>query len=265
MKAKRFEMLTTQLRRFLAAGLLCCVVCFAAPLSTSQPAGFTPAAAGQNASADSENDRSPATRHFRGSVARVRPLLRRYGYWAAAAATLAEGAGIPMPGQTLLIVGGVEAAEGRMNIAWLLLLVTASAILGNSLGYAIGYWGGRFVLNKLTVNPQRRQYLEELFKRRGGFVILFGRFVDGLRQLNGILSGTMKMPWWSFTAYNVAGALLWTTAWGLGSYYLGRRIHFIAGVFHHHHALLFVLGLTALLVLLVYLLRSTRRKGDGQI
>lgn len=170
-----------------------------------------------------------------------------------------------MPGQTLLIVGAVEAAEGRMNIAGLLLLVTASATLGNSLGYAIGYWGGRFVLNKLKVNAQRQQYLEELFERRGGLVILFGRFVDGLRQLNGILSGTMRMPWWRFTAYNVAGALLWTGAWGLGSYYLGRRIHFLTGFFHHHHAWLFALGLTALLALLVYLLRSTRRKGDGQI
>jgi len=258
-------MLTTQMRSFLAAGLLCCVAFFAAPSPTQQPAGSTPGAAGQNASANSENDRNPAARHLRGSVARVRPLLRRYGYWAAAVATLAEGVGIPMPGQTLLIVGAVEAAEGRMNIAGLLLLVTASATLGNSLGYAIGYWGGRFVLNKLKVNPQRQQYLEELFERRGGFVILFGRFVDGLRQLNGILPGTMRMPWWSFTAYNVAGALLWTGAWGLGSYYLGRRIHFLAGFFHHHHAWLFVLGLAAFLAIVVYLLRSTRRKEDGQI
>ena len=258
-------MLTTQSRSFLAAGLLCCVAFFAAPVSTTQPAGSTPAPAGQNASADSEIDRSPAARHFRASLARVQPLLMRYGYWAATAATLAEGVGVPMPGQTLLVAGAVEAAKDRMNIAWLLFLVTASAILGNSLGYAIGYWGGRFVLNKLKVNRRRQQYLEELFKRRGGCVILFGRFVDGLRQLNGIVSGTMKMPWWSFTAYNIAGALLWTGAWGLGSYYLGRRIHFLAGFFHHHHALLFVMGLTALLALLIYLLRLTPRNEPGEI
>lgn len=257
-------MLATQWGNFFAAGLLCWVAFFTAPLTTNQPAASTLAVAGRNASGDSENDRSPRVRHFRGSVARVRPLLRRYGYWAVGAATLAEGIGIPMPGQTLLIVGGVEAAEGRMNIAWLLLFVTAAATIGNSLGYAIGYWGGRFVLNKLKVNPQRQQYLHELFKRRGGFVILLGRFVDGLRQLNGILSGTMKMPWWSFTGYNIAGALLWTAAWGLGSYYLGRRIHFIAGFFYHHHTLLYVLVLTALLALLVYLLRSTRSTAQAK-
>jgi len=78
------------------------------------------------------------------------------------------------------------------------------------------------------------------------------RFVDGLRQLNGIISGVMKMPWWTFTAYNVGGALLWTFAWGLGTYYLGRDIRFIAAFFHRHRAFLFALSVTTLLALLVY-------------
>ncbi len=91
-------------------------------------------------------------------------------------------------------------------------------------------------------------------------MISFGRFVDGLRQLNGIISGMLKMPWWIFTSYNVAGAVLWTGTWGFGSYYLGRRIHLIARFFHHHHTLLFILGLLALLLLLLYLPRSTRHK-----
>ena len=56
------------------------------------------------------------------------------------------------------------------------------------------------------------------------------------------------MPWWTFTAYNVAGAVLWTCAWGLGTYYLGRDIHFIAAFFHRHRPLLLVLGATAFLL-----------------
>jgi membrane protein DedA with SNARE-associated domain len=253
-------MFTTRSRSFLAVGLVYFFIVFANSLSAAQPADST--SASQKSFENSQDEPGPRVRHFRGALARVHPLLVRYGYWAAAVAVLAEGIGIPMPGQTLLIAGSVEAADGRMNIAWLLLLVTASAVLGNSLGYAIGYWGGRFVLNKLKVNPQRQEYLETLFTRRGGFVILFGRFVDGLRQLNGIVSGMMEMPWWTFSAYNLAGALLWAGSWGLGSYYLGRRIHVIAGFFHHHHALLFISGLLALLALWFYLPRSTRRKED---
>jgi membrane protein DedA with SNARE-associated domain len=186
----------------------------------------------------------------------MQPLLQRYGYGAAFAAVMVEGIGIPMPGQTLLIASALESAEGRMNIALLLFLVTVAATLGNSIGYIIGRWGGRVALNKLKVNRQRQQYLDDLFHRRGGIVILLARFLDGLRQLNGIVAGVLRMPWWTFTAYNAAGALLWTCAWGLGTYYLGRDLHVIAAFFHRHRPLLLVLGAAASVALVVYLLRS---------
>ena len=69
---------------------------------------------------------------------------------------------------------------------------------------------------------------------------------------------SMKSPSWSFTAYNVAGAILWTCAWGLGTYYLGRDVHVVAAFFHRHARLLYWLSATAFVALLVYLLRSRR-------
>lgn len=201
---------------------------------------------------------STAVQRFERSLARVQPLLQRYGYGAAFAAVMVEGMGIPTPGQTLLMAGALEAAEGRMSIALLVILVATAATVGNSIGYAIGRWGGRRALNKLNVNSQRQQRLDDLFKRRGGLVILLARFLDGLRQLNGIVAGVLQMPWWTFTAYNVAGALLWTCSWGLGTYYLGRDIHFIAAFFHRHRPLLLALGGVAFVALLVYLLRTRK-------
>ena len=82
-------------------------------------------------------------------MARVQPLLARYGYGAAFAAVMVEGMGIPAPGQTLLMAGALEAAAGRMNIVLLLFVVALAAVFGNSVGYAIGRWGGRAALNKL--------------------------------------------------------------------------------------------------------------------
>jgi membrane protein DedA with SNARE-associated domain len=72
----------------------------------------------------------------------------------------------------------------------------------------------------------------------------------------------MHMPWWTFTAYNIAGAVLWSCAWGLGTYYLGRDIHVIAAVFHRHRRLLYALSATAIIILLAALLRyrSTERE-----
>ena len=202
-----------------------------------------------------EHDWSVAVRDFEHSLAKVQPLLERYGYWAAFAAVMPEGIGIPTPGQTLLMASALEAAQGRMNIGVLLFLVTTAATLGNSVGYAIGRWGGRMVLDKLKINSRRQQHLDDLVKRHGGLVILLARFLDGLRQLNGIVAGMMRMPWWTFTAYNVSGAILWTCAWGLGSYYLGRDVHVIAGFFHRHRWTLYVAGVIAFLALVLYLLR----------
>jgi membrane protein DedA with SNARE-associated domain len=82
--------------------------------------------------------------------------------------------------------------------------------------------------------------------------------------LNGIVAGVLQMPWRTFTAYNVAGALLWTCSWGLGTYYLGRDIHFIAAFFHRHRVLLFVLSVAACAALLVYWLRFRKVSGDQE-
>jgi membrane protein DedA with SNARE-associated domain len=221
--------------------------------------------------ADNAGDSAPisSTSHSRGmgrfdrALARVRPLLERYGYGAAVCAVMAEGIGIPTPGQTLLMAGALEAATGRMNIVLLLVLVTAATVAGNSAGYAIGRWGGQVVLEKLRVNRQRQQRLDDLFKRRGGVVILLARFLDGLRQLNGIVAGILQMPWWTFTVYNVAGAILWTGAWGLGTYFLGRDIHVFATFFLRHRHLLLDLGIIAFVGLMIYLLRSRRKSAEA--
>jgi membrane protein DedA with SNARE-associated domain len=212
--------------------------------------------------AAADHQESATMRRFERALAKVQPLLARYGYGAAFAAVMAEGMGIPTPGQTLLMAGALEAAEGRMNIAVLLFVVTAAAALGNSLGYAVGRWGGRVALNKLRVNSQRQQRLEDLFKQRGGLVILLARFLDGLRQLNGIVAGVLQMPWWTFTAYNVAGAILWTFSWGLGTYILGRDLHFLAAFFHRHSRLLYVLSVIAFAALLMYMLRLRKAHSE---
>ena len=208
--------------------------------------------------------RSRAERSFERSLARVQPLLERYGYGASFLSVMLEGVGIPTPGQTLLMASSIEAAKGRMNIVLLLFLVATAATVGNSIGYAIGRWGGRALLVKFRVNPARQQRTEDFFKRRGGIAILCARFLDGLRQLNGIVAGSLNMPWWTFTAYNIAGAIRWTCIWGLGTYYLNRDIHSIAGLLHRHRSFLFVLSAAAVASLIAYLLRYRNSRTDAQ-
>lgn len=164
-------------------------------------------------------------------IAAVEPWLDRYGYGAVFAAVGVEGFGIPAPGQTLLIAGAVTAAaQTDLYIGLLLLTAFLAAILGSSLGYLLGRRGGRALLHRFRVDERHLQRVEHGFSRYGGGLIVIGRFFDGLRQLNGIAAGILKMPWWTFTAYNVLGAGLWVGCWGLGIYYLDEHWRAILGL-----------------------------------
>jgi membrane protein DedA with SNARE-associated domain len=158
------------------------------------------------------------------AAAHVTPLLERYGYPVLFAAVLVEGIGIPAPGQTLLIAASLTAARGDLSIAWVMTWALTAAWLGNSLGYLIGFRGGRPLLKKLHVNEEHLQRMESSFARAGGAIILVARFVDGTRQLNGIVAGLLQLPWGQFTKVNILGALLWVGFWGLGSYFLEREV-----------------------------------------
>lgn len=186
-------------------------------------------------------------------IAAVAPWLDRYGYGAVFAAVGVEGFGIPAPGQTLLIAGAVTAAtQTDFYIGLLLLTAFLAAILGSGLGYFIGYRGGRALLHRFRVDERHLQRIEQGFNRYGGGLIVIGRFFDGPRQLNGIAAGILKMPWWTFTAYNVLGAALWVGCWGLGIYYLDEHLHAILNFIRRLNPWVIAITLIGIASLLAY-------------
>ena len=161
-------------------------------------------------------------------VTAVKPWLDRYGYGVVFATVGVEGFGIPAPGQTVLIAGALSAtAQTRIQLEPLVLIAFLASVLGNSVGYGIGRWGGRSLLKRLRFSEDHVRRIEQGFTRYGGGLIVVSRFFDGLRQLNGITAGILKMPWWTFTLYNVAGAALWVGCWGVGVYALDEHWHAI--------------------------------------
>ena len=190
---------------------------------------------------------------FKKAVARVQPVVDRYGYPAVFLAILIEGVGIPAPGQTLLIAAALSAAHGHLSIVWVMVLAFMGAALGNSLGYLLGRWGGRVLLARFKVRGDRLARLEEDFRRYGGGVVLVARFLDGLRQLNGLVAGMLAMPWGVFTGFNLLGAVLWAGVWGLGAYWLDRDISMVHRVFAKIGPIAVVLTLVGFVALMVYL------------
>jgi membrane protein DedA with SNARE-associated domain len=162
---------------------------------------------------------------FFGEIERV---VGDYGYLAVALGILLEDFGLPTPGETMLITGAILASGGALNIYLLLPLAWLGAVVGDNIGYVIGYYGGhRLMLRygaRIGITEDRLKQVERFFERYGGWVIVFARFVVVLRQFNGIVAGTLEMPWPRFFIYNAIGAALWVGCWGGATYWLGRRL-----------------------------------------
>jgi membrane protein DedA with SNARE-associated domain len=158
----------------------------------------------------------------------LRAFIAHYGYWAVALALLAESAGIPLPGEiTLLLAGFVAYSEHQLHLGWIIVVATAAATLGGNLGYAIGEYGGRPLLDRyqsvFRISPATLKRGEEMFERHGAVAIFFARFVFGLRVFAGPLAGVLRMRWQAFTLFNFLGAAAWVSCIASVGYIFGQR------------------------------------------
>lgn len=156
-------------------------------------------------------------------------LIQQYGYFAVAAIVGLESLGIPLPGETTLITAALYAgATHKLNIVGIIAAASAGAILGDNLGYLIGHWGGYRLLVRfgryIRLDQAKVKVARYLFKRYGGEVVFFGRFVSILRTYAAFLAGTTRMPWPRFLVFNAAGGILWSTLYGTAAYVLGNEI-----------------------------------------
>ena len=158
----------------------------------------------------------------------LQPVLDRYGYLAVGGFVLLEDFGVPVPGEGILIAAAIFAGSGHMNIALVILVAVVGAIIGDNIGFAIGHFGGRPLVERfgryVFLTPERLDRAEEYFNRHGGKVVVIARFVQGLRQLNGFLAGTAGMRWLMFLAFNAVGAVLWVCTWALLGFFAGEHI-----------------------------------------
>ena len=165
-------------------------------------------------------------------LAEGRPLLDQYGYPGLFVANFVEGMGVPLPGQTLLVAAAMLATQGDLHIYAVAALAFAGTLGGSCLGYLIGRTGGRALLLRCKLPPERIERLEAFFARRGAIVVIVARFVDGLRQAAPLVAGSLKMPWWRFLLASVAGSAAWVGVWGIGIYSLAEHSHQMLAALH---------------------------------
>jgi membrane protein DedA with SNARE-associated domain len=137
-----------------------------------------------------------------------------------------ESFGIPLPGETALIAFGVLASQGNYDIAVVIAVTAAAAIIGDNLGYwIIGRWLGRKLLRHRWFERYADRFLpraERIMDRHGGKTVFFGRFIAILRFTAAWLAGLGRMEWWRFLFWNAAGGIVWAAAVGLIAFYGGK-------------------------------------------
>ena len=157
--------------------------------------------------------------------------FQQYGYWVVFFGVMLENAGVPIPGETILLAAGFFAALGHFHLGIVMAVASTGAVLGDNAGYFIGRKLGRATLLRYGryagLTPKRLAMFESFFERHGDKTILAARFITGLRVFAALLAGAAHMRWPRFALYNFLGAVLWSIAITLAGYFFGHSWHLL--------------------------------------
>jgi membrane protein DedA with SNARE-associated domain len=194
----------------------------------------------------------------------LRDYLAHYGYWAVAAAMLLENAGLPVPGETMLLLASFMAySEHHLRLPYIILIGVCAATLGDNLGFLLGHYGGEPLLERYRQVPRVHRTLtraESLIQRYGSFAIFIARFIAGMRIVAGPLAGVLHMPWRKFVVFNFLGAAVWVTLISSVGYFFGRHWDELARIMKGVNAAVLLVAV----VLAVFFWRRQRRKSAGR-
>jgi membrane protein DedA with SNARE-associated domain len=192
-------------------------------------------------------------------------FFARYGYWVVFFGVMLENGGLPIPGETVLLLAGFLAYQGEIHLLCAIGIAIAGATLGDSLGYMLGRYGGnaffdRYV-KRFKVLARQFENSRALFLKHGHWGVFIGRFITGLRVFAGPLAGLFKMPYLRFLLFNFTGAVVWVMAIGCVGFLFGSSWDNLAHVMKDLHR--GALGLVAVLTLVGLIVYLQRRAKNG--
>jgi membrane protein DedA with SNARE-associated domain len=182
-------------------------------------------------------------------------LVDTYGYWAVFLLVGAESVGIPVPGETALIVAGTYAGHTHRLNPWIIFLAaSAGAIIGDNIGFWIGDKGGYRLARRyghhVRLDEHKLKIARYVFDTHGPKVVFFGRFVSILRTYAAFLAGTSRMLWRRFLVANAAGAIVWAGTYTLVSYLAGNALQRVSGTIDLAVAGIAILAIAAIVIII---------------
>jgi membrane protein DedA with SNARE-associated domain len=187
--------------------------------------------------------------------------LESYGYLVVFLLVMIESIGVPVPGETALIGAALYAGSThKLEIWWVIAVAIAGAIIGDNIGFSIGRYGGAKLLlrhgHKVRLHEGRLKIGIWLFRRHGGKVVFWGRFVSVLRTYAAFLAGTNQMAWPRFLVFNAAGAIVWATTFGVAYYVFGSALQKLSTTID------IALGVAGVAALVAFLVWSKRKEDE---
>ncbi|MBW4671080.1 MAG: DedA family protein [Cyanomargarita calcarea GSE-NOS-MK-12-04C] len=162
------------------------------------------------------------------SIENIQRIAHDYGYWAIFWGILLENLGIPLPGETVTLVGGFLAGSKELSYWFVLLDAIAGAVIGGIFGYWIGRVGGLSFLIKFgrifRISEARILSIKEQFSENAGKAVFFGRFFALLRIFAAPLAGIAEMPFGRFLLFNILGASAWGSAMVTLAFFAGKLV-----------------------------------------
>jgi membrane protein DedA with SNARE-associated domain len=161
-------------------------------------------------------------------------LIPIYGPWIIFVIVAFESAGVPLPGETILVAAATLAAStGQINIVVVVLAAAAGAIVGDGMGYMVGRRFGLPFLRRygryIRLDEDRLLIGRYLFFQYGNAIVFFGRFIAVLRMFAALLAGANSLPAGRFFFFNITGGVCWACLFGFGAYAVGAEIYKISG------------------------------------
>lgn len=162
------------------------------------------------------------------SLELIEQYMLVYGYWTVFFGVMLENAGLPVPGETILLIAGYFCSTEQFNLPLVMVIAATGAVIGDNIGFAIGHHYGRGFLLRVGrfffLTPHRLAYMEEYFHKHGNKTVLVARFITGLRVFAALLAGASNMKWRIFLFYNVCGAILWSVVITILGYLFGHSL-----------------------------------------
>jgi membrane protein DedA with SNARE-associated domain len=189
--------------------------------------------------------------------------LESYGYLVVFLLVMIESIGVPVPGETALVGAALYAGStDKLEIWWIVAVAIAGAVVGDNIGFAIGRFGGAKLLlrygHKIHLHEARLKIGIWLFRRHGGKVVFWGRFVSILRTWAAFLAGANHMEWRRFLFYNAAGGTVWAALYAVAYYEFGGALRKLSTTID------IVLGVTGTAILLAFVIWSKRKEAELQ-